>query len=250
MVDRSQLCFVYSTKLLRDFQAASGIDLNLNQQDYVRVSVMRAFLKDLDEKTLTYLIDYKLSKSRVGYSYGSGNSRSLELILHSAGSKWTVGARQGRYGLVSRIPAGVVQIVEEIVSAQDKASEMLKRAWEKAYGLSSSPSDAYHDAVKAVEILANPLLSPKDKDATLGKDINVLRTQKEKWSFVMSGSKHTTAVEHILSMMQLLWHSQSDRHGQADYEDVSVQEAQAAVLLASTLVGWLAQSALKKDDLG
>lgn len=32
-------------------------------------------------------------------------------------------------------------------------------------------------------------------------------------------------------MMQLLWHSQTDRHGSEDYADVTVEGAQAAVPL-------------------
>jgi hypothetical protein len=46
--------------------------------------------------------------------------------------------------------------------------------------------------------------------------------------------------------MKLLWHSHSDRHGHGDYVGVTAEESQAAVLLASTLVGWFAKGLVTK----
>lgn len=73
---------------------------------------------------------------------------------------------------------------------------------------------------------------------SLGKDINVLATKPEAWTFALSGDQ---SVERLLGAFRLLWHSQTDRHGREDYEDVGVDEAQAAVLLATAIVGWLSQ---------
>ncbi|KLU10628.1 hypothetical protein ABL57_05660 [Kocuria sp. SM24M-10] len=172
----------------------------------------------------------------------------LGRILHTAGSGWGIGERQGRFALELRVPAGVLHTVDHVLSNQDKASSMLRSAWEKAYGVSPSPSDAYHDAVKAVEIVGAPLVSPNSDRATLGTIFRDLNDQESKgiWEFVMVGSKSTSALQHLISTMKLLWHSQSDRHGSEDYKDVTVEEAQAAVLLASTLVGWLSQGALRR----
>jgi len=239
--------YSFSLDFFREFQVSSGIDLGLNSVDSVAARTARDFIENLDETTLVYMIDFKLSEYRVtSTNHKNSKVTRMEDILHNSGSNWTVGERQGRYGLVERVSAGVAVVMEQVLNDQNKASDLLRRAWEKAYGLSPQPSDAYQDAVKAVEILANPLLSPNDRDATLGKDINVLRTQVDQWGFVMAGSRHTSATEHVLSTMQLLWHSQTDRHGKADYVDVSEEEAKAAVLLAATLVGWLSQGALKK----
>lgn len=241
----SDLLFVRN---LIEFQTASGIDLGVGGRSAMSVRDLRASYRKLPEQTLVYLLDFTISAYRAApnKNYTPDRVKSLGRILHSAGSSWTIGERQGRYALAKRVPDGVADVVDQVLSNGDKASSMLIRAWEQAYGISPSPSGAYQDAVKAVEIVANPLISPKDESATLGKDINVLRGQKDKWQFVMAGSSHTSAVEHVISTMQLLWHSQSDRHGSADYVDVTVAEAQAAVLLASTLVGWLSQDALKK----
>ncbi len=139
-----------------------------------------------------------------------------------------------------------MDVVQDTLSSADKASELLRSAWESAFGVNPKPSHAYYDAVRSVEVLSCPLISPNDGNATLGKDINVLRSGANKWQFAMSGSRTSSPVEHVISMMQLLWHSQTDRHGRADYEDVSLAESQAAVLLASTLVGWLSKGMLTR----
>lgn len=237
-----------SWEFMTAFQTASGLDLRVGHQKLLSAGEARKYFRGLDETTLTYLLDYVISDFHVKEPQYRAPSRvsSLQKILDASGSSWTLGERQsGRYGLLERIPGAVVHVVDQVLLPADRASALLRRAWDGAYGVSTTPSHAYYDAVKAVEVLANPLISPRDRDATLGKDINVLRGQAAKWKFAMAGSKQASAVEHVISMMQLLWHSHSDRHGAEDYADVTLAEAQAAVLLASTLVGWLAQGALQ-----
>lgn len=52
-------------------------------------------------------------------------------------------------------------------------------------------------------------------------------------------SKAPTA-EVVLGMMRLLWHGQHDRHGGQPSApgNVSYEEANVAILMAVTLVGW------------
>lgn len=230
------------------FQTDSRIDLGVRSPAPQYPREVRAFLNAFSDQELTFYIDFVLSQFLVVQGRAPQHVSALQSILRRSGSNWTVGNRGGRYGLVERVPSGVAKAVESVMSKQDLASGKLREAWDKAYGVNPSPSHAYYDAVKAVEILSTPLISRTDQDPTLGKDINVLRTGGHKWQFVMAGSKHATAVEHLVSVMQLLWHSQSDRHGHEDYKDVTLEEAKAAVLLASTLVGWFSQDALRRVE--
>ncbi len=234
-----------------DFQAASGIDLGVVHEPFVIVEKAIRFLQALTEEQCVYLLDYLLSHVSPGPRPASPMPSRVDgvaSILHSAGAGWQVGNRQGRWGLVRVVPIGVAEAVEGVLSSADRASALLRPAWTGAFGLGSSPSHAYFDAVRAVEVYSCPLVSPNDRSATLGKDINVLRTKPEAWVFALSGGNRSTSIDHLVSTMQLLWHSQTDRHGAADYQDVSVAEAQAAVLLASTLVGWFAQGALQRSS--
>ncbi|WP_157360672.1 hypothetical protein [Amycolatopsis thermoflava] len=231
-----------------EFQQAARVDLGL--QAVKLVSVQQAFqvFRKLNEAHRTWLVDFELSKiaaSNPGHKSPS-RVRDLEKILRDSGSSWTVKAIHGRYRLVEALPGAVYDVVDSALSSAGKASELLRSAWEFAFGVKASPSHAYYDAVRSVEVLSCPLVSPNDGNATLGKDINVLRNKPEDWQFVMRGSRGGSSVEKVLGMMQLLWHSQTDRHGRADYEDVTLEEAQAAVFLASTLVAWLSKGMLSR----
>lgn len=231
-----------------EFQTASHMDVGVRSSERQPPQTVRAFLHARTDRELIFYIDFELSRFVIDHVRAPQRVSALNGILRSSGSNWTVGDRRGRYGLVERVPSGVVKVVESVMSKQDLASSKLREAWDQAYGVNPSPSHAYQDAVKAVEILSTPLVSPNDRSATLGKDINVLRSGGHKWQFVMAGSQHISSVGHLVSVMQLLWHSHTDRHGQEDYEDVSLEEAKAAVLLASTLVGWLSQNALRRVE--
>ncbi|MEU4254169.1 hypothetical protein AB0F15_42935 [Amycolatopsis sp. NPDC026612] len=239
--------FIYWSFML-EFQQAARVDLGLRAVNLVSVENAFKVFRNLNETHRTWLVDFELSRipaSRPGYSAPS-RVQDLEKILRDSGSSWTVKLVQDRYRLVEALPGGVFDVVEATLSAADKASELLRSSWNFAFGVDASPSHAYYDAVRAVEVLACPLISPKDGSSTLGKNIGVLRDSSHKWEFVMADSKGTSSVEKVTSMMQLLWHSHTDRHGRADYEDVSLEEAQAAVLLSSTLVAWLAKGMLRR----
>lgn len=230
---------------VQQFQAASGRVVSGVGESLIHLSDARQILAELPEETLTFVVDYKLSAVPIARRDASSRVKRLEKLLHDARSTWEVGERAERCGLVERVPGGVRLVVENVMTGQDRASNLLRRAWESAFSPQPSASHAYYDAVRAVEVLSGPLISKNDRTATLGKDINVLRGQHAKWRFALSGSQ---SIDQVLGAMQLLWHSQNDRHGREDYEDVSIEEARAAVLLASTLVGWLAQGALSKIE--
>jgi len=232
-----------------DFQAASRTNLGFTTQNILRVDAALNLLRRLTETQRTHLLDYMLSslQPRPGVRPRMPErAEQLRGTLRAAGAGWTVGARGDRWGLVRVTPLGVAEAVEAVMSSADRATTLLRSAWAGGYGVDPSPGHAYFDAVRAVEVYSCPLISPKDSSATLGKDIHVLRSKPSAWEFALTGSAGAGGVERLISMMQFLWHSQTDRHGSADYEDVSQEEAQAAVLLASTLVGWLAAGALSR----
>ncbi|MEV4601805.1 hypothetical protein AB0K15_30925 [Amycolatopsis sp. NPDC049253] len=233
-----------------EFQQSIRVDLGFLAAQFTTISDAYKVFRQLSDTHLTWLVDFELSRITAiqGNSRAPQRVQDVEKILRDSGSSWTVKAIQGRYRLVEVLPSAVLDVVESTLSVNGKSSEMLRSAWNFAFGVNPSPSHAYFDAVRSVEILSCPLISPRDTTATLGKDISVLRTSLHKWRFAMADSKGGTSVDKVVSMMQLLWHSQTDRHGRGDYEDVSLEEAQSAVLLASTLVGWLAKGMLRRVE--
>lgn len=229
------------------FQTSFRKDLGLTSTESQQVYEAKRFLQGLDQQTLAYLVDFCLS-----HFVASDDVReveSMDRILKTSGAGWKVGIQDGRYRLMHVLPSGVIEDVDHVISLNEKSGGLLRKAWNSAFGINKQPSHAYYDAVRAVEVLSVPLISPKDKRATLGKNISVLQNAPHKWDFVLNDpAKSLSSVEHVVSMMKLLWHSHNDRHGHESYKDVSVAESQAAVMLASTLVGWLSQGMLKRKS--
>lgn len=235
---------VVSWKFLVDFQTASKQHLGVPTGKRTYFRHLADFLRKLPSNTFANLLDYMLSTMPIsGYEH---HLKALERILSTGGSSWKVGTRGGRNGLVARMPSSVVDVVAEVTSASDRAGNKLAQAWDKAYGPDAQPSDAYVAAVRAVEILICPLVSPRNDRATLGTVIRDLRAQSGSWSFAMKHGDGTDTVGEVVALLQLLWKGQNDRHGSSTYADVTLQEAQAAVLLSSTLVGWLSKGMLQR----
>lgn len=212
--------------------------------EYTHFDSLATYLRKLSAETMSNLLDFMLG-TLLAYEVDKVASK-LEEVLAMGGSSWAVGVRGGRKGLLARMPASVVDVVGFVTSASDRAGEKLSQAWDKAYGPDAQPTDAYVAAVRAVEILICPLVSPNNDRATLGTVIRDIKNQDGSWIFAMKHGDGADTSSEIVGILQLLWKSQNDRHGSRDYADVSIEEAQAAVLLASTIVGWMAQGMLRR----
>ena len=80
---------------------------------------------------------------------------------------WAVGVNaEGRCELQRRVGPAVGQL-----ACQDGRAAPLKHlapAWREVHGRNPSPSEAYREAVRAVESVAIPVVSPNNQRATLG----------------------------------------------------------------------------------
>lgn len=170
---------------------------------------------------------------------GSEAIQELSKILRAAGSAWEVGKRFGRTGLCRRVPKGV-SMAADATFRKPNAGKRLQEAWEKAFGVNPDPSNAYRLAVKAVED-AGILAVPTGKsEPTLGDVIREI--DKGTWRLPHL-REHDLAPTHdvLLGMLRTLWRGQHDRHGgpsTVGLSDVTQPEAESAVYMAVTLVGW------------
>jgi len=131
--------------------------------------------------------------------------------------------------------------VQSAASPGTAAERYLRGAWSHVYGHHTNPSAGYLDAVRAVEAVAIPIVTPKDTVGSLGKVIPAMRDAPAKWATVFSPPAGVDAIQTAIAMMELLWRSQADRHGVADPAPPIVttpEEAEAALHLAATLVHW------------
>ena len=175
---------------------------------------------------------------------------ALMKALSQGQSAWQVAyLGESGFGLERCVDATVTTAAEDTISIAGRAGQHLAAAWAKAYRRPLSSSESYREAVRAVEVAAIPIVVPEDPKATLGKIIGAIRDAPQKWNFVLSPSDGVIAVGVVRQMLELLWKSQLDRHGTTDETmplEVSIEEARAAVHLATTLVQWFASGAVER----
>ena len=222
-------------------QTVTRIDLGVPAGAVMQMANLRPRLRKLPEKALLRVIDYMLSVT--GPTPRSTSWQQLETILQSAKSKWTVGQRMGKVGLIERVPAGVQAAVEGTIASSGTAGTVLARAWSYVHGLEPNDSSAYADAVRAVEIAAIAVVQPNHGTATLGTVLGQMRADGD-WRLPLREHQQTPTADLVLGMLQTLWYGHRDRHGSVDYSDVTHDEARAAVALAATLTEWFTSGAL------
>ena len=111
-------------------------------------------------------------------------------------------------------------------------------------GRSPDPSSAYREAIRAVEVVAGPVVKPGDSKATLGTIISALRDKPSKWTVDLEKA----SPEQVTEMLAMLWQSQFDRHGTDDESvplNVSQEQADAAVHIAIALTRMFAGGHIK-----
>ena len=165
--------------------------------------------------------------------------RDLAHWLHTGGSMWKVGIRNGQPGLERRVPPEVGDLAERAMKTDGDIGVLLSKAWALAFGRNPDPEASYVQTVKAVEAATVPLILSGYAGATLGKVIQRLDNQKHvEWSlgFRREHTVHPSG-ETLASMMRTIWTGHDDRHaGQADYAPSRQEDAETAVLLAATLI--------------
>lgn len=174
-------------------------------------------------------------------------NEKLDGILKAGSSKWKVGMRDGVVGLEERVPQGVQDAAEAVMAKPGHAGKLLSEAWHAAFGINPDPERAYAKAIKAVEAAAIPVVSPKNKGASLGTVVAQMRDQGNwKLDLTREHATHTTQ-QVVLGMAQALWTGQNDRHaGQPGYTPSTPAEAEAAVMLAVPLVQWFSSGAIAR----
>jgi hypothetical protein len=192
-------------------------------------------LRSLDDATFTNLLDHRLS---VSY-FPNSDIHPLERILSNGGSAWTVIRwNRSKARLTARVPAGVRSAVSGVLSASDVASRKLQEAWVDAYGAGPRASAAYSHAVVAVETAALSIIPTGHPEPTLGNVISVLESSNPKWRLILRDNDKAPSAKSLAMMLRTLWRGHESRHGRPDYEDATLEEARAAVILAATLVQW------------
>ncbi|MEV5804068.1 hypothetical protein [Streptomyces parvulus] len=190
-----------------------------------------------DEDYYLDMLDYLLRYS----SRGKGWWQSLEESLSLGGSAWMATREQG---LQRRVDPTAQESFTSATSPADLASEELKHAWDRAFSRDPDASDAWDHAIKAVEAVLLPVIVPKQEKAQLGHVVGSLKSQPERWTFVLPGAAMDNSIQPVLEILNILWPN-PDRHANQGRRKPTLAEAQAAVHLAVTVVQWARADAIQ-----
>jgi len=180
---------------------------------------------------------------------GFETANQLDGILATAGSVWEVKYDQHFY-LSKRVTEEMALAGDQAMSSRDRASEHLKRAWREVYSKERNPGSGYSEAVKAVEAVAIPVVSPKNPNATLGTVIAEMRNAPQNFPVGLFTKDPAAQTQAFIGELALLWQGQL-RHGDGNPDpltpiDVSQEEAEAALHLAIQLVKWFRDGTIRR----
>ena len=181
-----------------------------------------------DRDMLLNIADYLLASELASKTDAS----ALRGFLRDSGSVWEVD-EEGRE-LTRRAPPEQHEAYQAAIAPGDAPSRHLQDAWRAAWShREPSARDAYDGAVKALESILTPVVSPDHPRPTLGTIIGHLRQGSANWDTRFGGEQ---TVETLTALLDELWSTQ-DRHGEEEYRTNTLEEAQDAVTIAIAAVG-------------
>ena len=209
---------------------------------------IRTYLEETqhDQYTVLDVIDWLLG-------HGFGYAQSLEHILKSAGHVLRVSPDGNR--LVERIDPALWDEYEQVTQLEDQASQYMQEAWTLAFGRNPNVGDAWGRAIKAIETLLKPIVSPKNDKATIGSMTGELRQSPDKWEcklpdriYNVNGEINSKrGIEVFIDALATIGY-QPDRHGSDQPQNVDEATARSVLFLATTVVGWLREKILRTAD--
>lgn len=231
---------------LRIDELSDNID-NFYADDAVIACIQRSGPWDMyDESLALDVMDWLLG-------HGCGHAQSLEHILKYAGHILRVSPDGNR--LVERIDPALWDEYEQVTQPDDQASQYMQEAWSLAFGRNPNVGDAWSKAIKAIETLLKPIVSPSDNKATLGKMISALRQSPDNWECKLPDREYKAngktkvkpGIEVFIDALATIGY-QPDRHGSDQPQDIDEATARSVLFLATTVVGWLRDGTLRTID--
>ena len=131
----------------------------------------------------------------------------------------------------------------------------MQEAWTLAFGRNPNVGDAWGKAIKAIETLLKPIVSPKNKKATIGSMTSALRQAPGKWEcklpdrfYNVNGEINSKrGIEVFVDALATIGY-QPDRHGSDQPQEIDETTARSILFLATTVIGWLRDGILRTID--
>lgn len=177
--------------------------------------------------------------------------KDLALMLSAGSSAYRV--TDDDKGLTRRVDATSTAAFDAAVATAGtqpgfgSAADQIRDAWRELYGVTPNAPAAFSAAIKAIESAAHSIIEPNNAKATLGTMIGQLRGAAHRFELVLPGPGGGREVAVLRDMMELIWTSQTSRHGaQTVTRDETQDEAAMAVHLAVVLVQWFTSGAVRR----
>ena len=167
-------------------------------------------------------------------SMSSHDIDALEQILHDGSSAWTV--RIDKRGLQRRLSTGEQSEYLRAANVDDPATHHLNSAMGAAWGPQENATEAYDEAVKALEAVLKPLVSPNNDSTRLGTIIRDLRAKPDKWKMALSSDATPEGVLVIADLLDLVW-KYHIRHAREEFVKHSIEEARDVISIAVMVIG-------------
>lgn len=228
-------------------QSALRVNLHIRTQNPNTWDLIRTLKAKGGDDLLLGAVDLQLSMySDQGYGIPS-EVLALSTHLDLCRAAIRIEVRDGVYRLARRLPDGVEELGESaVLAAENQAGTHLARAWEAATSLKPDPEKAFSEGIKAVELAANAVVTPKAKKVRLSMVVQALK-DKQDWQLVLD-RREDGVPDHratLIGMLETLVFAQSGRHGGVGN---TAEQARAHVMLASLLVGWFASGAVVMNE--
>lgn len=170
----------------------------------------------------------------------------LEELLWEVAHEYRVDFANRR--LVQRVDETAHDAYVSAITPEDHASESLRKAWALTFGRDRDSAKAWDQATNAIEVLLQPIVSPNDSAATLGKMLGALRDGAAKFEAALPAREANGASEaglqRFIHGVSLVGYRPA-RHG-TDRRPVNPQESRAVVFQAVTVVSWLRDGVLRR----
>ena len=185
------------------------------------------------------VVDFTLSRQSE-LNFDSSRWMHLEDTLSVGGSLWQVVEAKSLVSLEERVEQ---QTREIVANAPSVPGDLLREAWQFAYGRHPKPSEACRKSIECVESVLCSIVEPNQKVGTLGKVIAELRQDlardEPKFGVVAKMRQsdpdkvtEPTPYEAFVGTVSTLWPGPNRHPGMADFEDVAIAEGRQAALTA------------------
>jgi hypothetical protein len=214
-------------------------------------------VEDDDSDAAFFLVE-ELSKDPVAaldavdfLLYKGAEASSLAKLLDDVDHKFRVDGPSRQ--LMLRVDQTSQHMYDRATTPNDHASALLASAWAKTFSRDRDPSGAWADAIKAIEELLKPIVTPNDSLATLGKMRGALQACPEKWECDLAERPanakppRRSPVEVFIDVLWLIPYA-PDRHGGSGATDVNDATSRTVVLQAVTICQWLRDGVLRQAN--